>query len=548
MLVVMLMLTGCKDYAADTVLADGEPVVANLALSVSSQAAGTTRMDAGVVQADGQSFRGLTDLHLIPFSCQGAVTSSDTPLPPLTELTQKTTASVQIFLYEAKSMQTGTASFLAYGKAPAGGKTMAQNGSLRAFGLASPTTAGSIIFEPDPFLSTNDTPADANTIASLLSDIANAEAETEARDKWSASTNKVLKLLYERFTGKKDDGSYSLMAGSKTSLNKHVEALKTALTEAVLTGTPQAIKGAVLSKIADYESGVPDYPANKGLPDGAAAVRWTGTAFSPQTVTTTIDNLNNISRFCYPAELCYRANSRIRTSATLQTSYTTASNWDTILSGYDAGNGIVTAGVKSVAILDPLQYAVAQLQVVLKQAPPTLTDGAGKNLAVGSATFPLTGLIVTGQRKVDFEFKPTDNVNEYFAYDNQVPAGTALSATADASPVATLLLQSKNEEVLKLVLEFRNDSGQSFQGKDGIVYPGTKFYLVGELTPTNTTDDYTKRVLTQDYTTVVNVTVLQTGSLSKAYNVLPDLLASTLEIGVELTPKWVQTKTTVIME
>jgi hypothetical protein len=43
-------------------------------------------------------------------------------------------------------------------------------------------------------------------------------------------------------------------------------------------------------------------------------------------------------------------------------------------------------------------------------------------------------------------------------------------------------------------------------------------------------------VFTQDYTTKVRVTV---SSLAKAYNVMPDILSSRLEVGVLLYTDWI---------
>ena len=74
------------------------------------------------------------------------------------------------------------------------------------------------------------------------------------------------------------------------------------------------------------------------------------------------------------------------------------------------------------------------------------------------------------------------------------------------------------------------------------VLRGTKFYLVGEVDPSEfSTDERTEirdRVFTQDYTTTLNMKV--TG-LEKAYNVVPNLLSPRLEMGVELVSKWVGT-------
>lgn len=57
------------------------------------------------------------------------------------------------------------------------------------------------------------------------------------------------------------------------------------------------------------------YPRSIGLPDGAAAIRWTGSHFEVKTTTTQLDNINGINRYTYPAELMFFADSPIRTSA-----------------------------------------------------------------------------------------------------------------------------------------------------------------------------------------------------------------------------------------
>ena len=136
-----------------------------------------------------------------------------------------------------------------------------------------------------------------------------------------------------------------------------------------------------------------------------------------------------------------------------------------------------------------------------------------------------------------------------FIYDSQVNTnGTTdtpfyLSTSANENYIQTLVLQSYTGRSLKLVLEFENNSGQDFYGYNGTVYRGTKFYLVGEVVPTieENPNKYQNRVFTQDHITTVNVTVT---SLAKAYNVLPNLMSPRLEMGLELTPKWVQAETT----
>ena len=56
-------------------------------------------------------------------------------------------------------------------------------------------------------------------------------------------------------------------------------------------------------------------------------------------------------------------------------------------------------------------------------------------------------------------------------------------------------------------------------------------------------EDKEKRVFTQDYTTTLSVKV---ESLKKAYNVLPDLLSPSLEVGIQITNKWIQSTSTTV--
>jgi hypothetical protein len=206
-------------------------------------------------------------------------------------------------------------------------------------------------------------------------------------------------------------------------------------------------------------------------------------------------------------------------------------------------------------MFDPLQYGVGQLKVQLMPTSENLKDSKDINRSVGTENFKLTGIIVGGQLPVGFDFRPETVYPVYseadmrFIYDSQVNTnGTTdtpfyLSTSANENYIQTLVLQSYTGRSLKLVLEFENNSGQDFYGYNGTVYRGTKFYLVGEVVPTikENPDVHENRVFTQDHITTVKVTVT---SLAKAYNVLPNLMSPRLEMGLELTPKWVQATTT----
>ena len=79
---------------------------------------------------------------------------------------------------------------------------------------------------------------------------------------------------------------------------------------------------------------------------------------------------------------------------------------------------------------------------------------------------------------------------------------------------------------MKVVLEFENNRTTAFISDNGVIYPGTKFYMVASVVPPGT-GEIGKRVMTRGHMTVVNLTI---GSLKTAYNALPDLSSDKLRL------------------
>ena len=312
------------------------------------------------------------------------------------------------------------------------------------------------------------------------------------------------------------------------------------------------MREAIIENINKYYNIWDGFPASVGLPDGAAVIRWNGTTFLPQINNTGLADINGIDRFAYPAELYYFGNSRIQTSIiNKRREVYDDVDWSVILDKYEFTNGIVTSNTTAVAIKDPLQYAVARVVVKLATTDATLKDANNENITVGATSFPLTGIIIGGQLPVGFDFKPTTTYPVYsesdmkYIYDSQVKTDTDeyfYLSTSESAEINTLVLQSYDNKKVPVVLEFINNSGRDFAGLGGIVLQGTKFYLAGEVDPSDFSEDprteIRDRVFTQDYTTTLNMKV--TG-LAKAYNVVPNLLSPRLELGIELVTKWVST-------
>ena len=598
-----MVLTSCQKQ--DDVSEVTEPaktyVLADLALSLPASTAPRTRMTTDVTQSNG-IFRGIQRLSIIPFTKQGKITSTDMPSyyesDPIVS-TSWTVPEDRVHHYQKVHLMKGVASFLTYGQAAAvtGGKDI--NGSLIPKVEGQSQTAGimpermavspaNLTFELEKIYKESDVPAGATAIANYLTHIARAEGWKDANDAW-------LQLLYMNFINQNDQKT-NILPGSARNVKAFVTTLYRRL--AAMNYNDGTIEKAIVNDIMDriknytgvtcegegdalkvtslgtYDS----YPNNLDLPDGAAAVLWDMTAeenqgaFVPKTVTTLDAPINTINRFAYPPELYYYSNSRIKTSNTeiLANDYKLYPQWTDVLDNlYPYGDAVVSGNTKAVAIKEPLQYGVAHLSATIASKSSSLPDADGNLIDVeyqSKPSFPVTGIIICGQRPVDFEFKVKTTAtgettgDELFIYDRHLNTNTGgtpfyLKFGDPASgPFETLALQNEDGKDVTIMLELENRSDKNFKGEDGIVYKGTKFYLTGQVKLSGGSDtsvsasekeDVKKRVFTQDHTTTVTMKVQ---TLAHAYNVMPNILSGRLEIGVDIKLDWVgTTPTTVIL-
>lgn len=610
-------------------------VVADLALALPdiSSSPASTRMAPGVVQ-DGSS-RDVAILSITPFEKQGTISSTDKAsyvdgFSNDQQYVDKDKDNDGNFTrkyhyFEAMSFQRGVASMLTYAKAkpvsaPSGATTKSYNGSLmtmvdgeeifdvvageKVYYIPRIITPGSLSFDLEPIydIENDGTPAHAEAIAYYLTSIANSEvSDNEVTLRWK-DTDGVLKGLYNGFINMGNDARPGLIAGSAANVIPFVNALygdieKTLASDNIsLTGIQEALCGVIKTKIL-AGAGLPtgdngftvvnnkvfslglDYPGELGLPDGAAVLLWDTEEqqFGVVTQTTSTSNITGMGRYAYPPELYYYGNSRIKTSnnEVEETDYQTKTKWTDVLNLYENDDAKVSGDTKAVAIKDPLQYGVGRLQARVNSVGNVLPDSNGDNIPVvndNHPSFPITGIIISGQFPVGFDFTviddntttaiandndPGDNSIEHFVYDRHVGGNIYLSATEQTADFNTLALQTKTyrqekpeESDVTVILEFENKSGQDFRGENKmIVYQDTKFYLVGKLKlkpPQVNDEDYKKRIFTQDHTTEVTMTI---NSLARAYNVMPNILSGRLEVSVEMKLKWTEaTPTTVILK
>lgn len=535
----LFLTAGCIDDELQQ--NQNDDVVADLAFAVTRASKPSTRMTSAIVQDTGQPYRGITIRQIVPFAVSGKITADDNPKREhIISDGTKPVAQRPYYYYSKCSFMQGVNAFLSYGRATQASTDKHINGCLVETFPAGmePKDIRFSLESIYPTIHPN-----AEGLAEYMTSIANAEANAIA---WKQTSNTTLQLMYKNFINQIGTSSNGeILPGSAADVYAFAQALKNDLQALSLSETNDiALRDAIISKIDTYNSSWNGFPASIGLPDGAVVIRWVeaNQEFVPQLTYTSFADINGIDRFAYPAELYYYGNSRIYTSNIdkREESYTNR-EWSEVLADYEYPNSTVRSSTQAVAIKDPLQYGVAHLQIALKMTDTSvLKDARGNNVPVGATNFPLTGIIVGGQLPVGFDFSPNTSYPVYsegdvkFIYDNQLPT-LYLSSSADATEVTnTLVLQSYDHQKVPVLLEFINNSGVNFKGQDGIVYQGTKFYLAGEVDPADGTGGDASavgRVFTQDYTTTLNMKVT---SLAKAYNVVPNLLAPRLELGIQL--------------
>lgn len=528
-----MMMASCSE--GDDMVNETVPQQCDILFSVGKSAG--MRMASDVVTAT--TSRDLQKLLVIPFQTEGAADVIGTDLPLIStaetsDFTKVETGSTHYYSANSQLMK-GTNRVLAYGQAAkvSGKESEAQNGTLETT-LVSRMMPSDITFNLKSICGTTTANEDAQALADYLTAIANTKG-------WSTTSNVSLKTLYRQFIQIDAEGM-GIMAGSAANVKQYVAALESQL------GTDELsvkIKAKINSDAKScLDNGYPSASTSLGLPDGAAALRWIESkdSFLVRTTTTTLDNINGIHRYTYPAELWFYTNSGIKTSNTeVKKEDYEGRTWDWLLTNKYKDNTFVSVDTRSVAVENQLQYAVALLQTNLTPIGETQVLFDAKGVEVANAqteTLPLKGIIIGNQHTVGFDFKPQlpkSDVDARIIYDKKV------TTTGTNN---TLVLQSYDGEKVPVVLEFENNTGKAFTGKDGIIYPDTKFYLIAQLDPAGKGEgDCAGRVFTQDYTTTVTMKI---ESLANAYSCMPDLLSPRLEIGVQVVTQWILSTPTIV--
>lgn len=303
-------------------------------------------------------------------------------------------------------------------------------------------------------------------------------------------------------------------------------------------------------------------PASKtfGLPEGTIVFQWgdilVGTSGSSGFASPDRSegvNLAAVQDYCYPPALWYYVNGPLLGSSVggQEEQFKNSTTWSEIVNATSAGTAVYTRGIvlesRAALVRDPLQYAVALLKLKLDgPSPATLTelpDKVGKKISIEDDNFPLTGIVIGGQRTQNFEFTAVGEAMR-FIYDIDVvdnsgaPKGR-ISYNWACDPIYSLAFQTRNGEDIYFALEFSNGSGESFTGvRDCIILPGSKFYLIGKMAYSDLPAEQKAKqasVFAKDHITTLTV---QFEALAGAYSVLPELATPDLQLGVSAKLTW----------
>lgn len=418
-------------------------------------------------------------------------------------------------------------------------------------------------FNLETIHSANDFANKGYYILSKLNAIAQTEVtDGEATIKWSNINDAtsygteeeryILQKLYTKFV--------SLSAGSENSVKRAIDDLKAAV-ETQKLASCKTLTDAIKDKCTtnDLTTG---FPRNYNLPDGAAVLEFkeaTRTFAYEEGITgvTTGSNLVDYTKITYPSELAYFVSSPVRTSSTKDklTDLPNYKAWLGNTADWGQYGDVVKSNTTLVVLKEPVQYGVACLESKIKCEDAKLEDNAkdilnstaeNNTLTVPEEGIKVTGILIGGQPQgVEWKFEPASSATfDHTIYDKDISG--IVAQTSYSNPNYTLVLDNKNSSTtdptqskVNVTVELENNMGD-FYGKEGLIPNGSRFYLVGVLDPeastaTQPNGENINHVFVKDHTTVAKFTIT---NLKNAYNHIPDLRTSKINVGLAVDLSW----------
>ena len=536
----------------------------------------STRMTDVNTQNTG-NFLGMVNTQMYAFKGEPGSTGNTTSVKAITIGNAAEAASKDEWrnVYRDIAIPVGTKNLLLYARADKKSNTNFQAGYLSnpyASTTADATELSALNFaltevNKDKDFSTEG--ADILTALNLVANTSVTKPGTTTTVYWSEIDNSNLGTANERLALKKRYNKFiALTSGSAKSVQLLIENLKKVINGSNGVEDDKLMAKAIVANCNTALSNLEnkEFPRNLNLPDGVAKVKWNDTSkkFEYLSVNSTVStgNLINYTTITYPSELAYYVSSPVKVSNNEITAVNDLPKYDKWIGNTADWTGYgdaVESSTRFVALQKPVLYGVACLKSTVKCASNTLIDNAkdkgqydsDNSIAVDDTSFPITGILIGGQPKQvawNFEAANTVTTNEfkYTIYDCDMNKGTNLTAavTGTPEPNYTLVLDNKDKSATSqnkvyITIELENKASDFF-GADGLIPKGSKFYMVGELDPyasgiTQPTGETLDHVFVKDHTTIANFTI---NSLKKAYNHIPDMRSSKINVGLAVDLSW----------
>lgn len=527
---------------------DGKSVKTQFAINIPRAAQAKTRMTEGNTQGNGAGFLGMQDIRLIPLTEEAGATTTFDQMITLSNIAG-ITAESSSKIYKDVAIPTGTNHFLFYGQALRTGATDVKNGSLTATIDGARSTAD-ITFALKDVNTGNVENANSDALLEVMNAVAHAKVDDD--NTWKGTEDANLKKLYDRYV--------KSQAGSANSVLCTMQSLYDALkdnTDALAVKIKEAITENGTFTLADNRlSTANTYPADLNLPDGAVGVKFNGERdefqyVTPGAIESTENPVVDATKITYPASLYYW------TSTSLFANDVAVEQWPNTPADWEATGAFadwyseVKSSTQSVALKNNIDYGVGNLALTVTCTKQVLQDKETvgedgivyqRNVTVPADGFPVSAVLVANQpSSVGYDFTSVAGATfDKVIYDRDCQLAAKYNVTSATN--YTLVLPSKGMEkpVVKFVLELTNNSGTEFVGQNNQIIPnGGKFYLAGALN-VNAENGVTnpaalEDVFISDYLTKANVKI---SSLKDAYNVIPDLRATNLQLGLSVDLEW----------
>ncbi len=537
----------------------------------------STRMTADNTQKN-NNFLGLVEMEMFTFEGEpGTTTSKSTRTIRIGDKPGTSDNNTKRRLYSDIAIPVGTTHMVLYTRASKKSNSITSKSNFEAGSLTNPyanftdeakPTLSDFKFNLETIHSAKDFAEQGARVLNTLNTIARTKVTTkdgtsiewakidDATNTGTLEERNILKTLYKDFV--------SLSAGSENSVIRAINDLKAAVNTQKLVNFKQLTDAIENNCTTAGLSSSNRFPRNIGLPDGAAVL-----TFDHETKTFTYKEVNvevptgrdlvDHTKITYPSELAYFVSSAVRTSATNNNKLEDLPKYDEWLkksTDWSQYKDVVKSNTTLVVLKEPVQYGVACLESKISCKEATLADNASGILKSTTAdnilTVPeegikVTGILIGGQPQgVEWNFEPASSATfDHTIYDREMNYGIAAKKSVTA-PNYTLVLDNKNsstadpkQSMVYVTVELENNMGD-FYGAEGLIPKDSRFYLVGQLDPnastaTKPSGETIDHVFVKDHTTVANFKIT---NLKKAYNHIPDLRTSKINVGLAVDLTW----------